>query len=94
MFGVAVFTGMRTTSTLHGDVPHFDELWLVLLNPRGLHFFRDDGDLGIARASHLRAGGRIQSFGPYSEPDPHVALERILQKLIFRGCALLATVPF
>ncbi|CAE7209322.1 unnamed protein product [Symbiodinium sp. CCMP2456] len=88
------FRGIRSTSTLHGDVPHFDELWLVVLSPRGLHFFRDDGALGIAKANHQYSGGRITVCGPCNEPDPHVALERILQNLNCRGCTLLATVPF
>ncbi|OLP96794.1 hypothetical protein AK812_SmicGene49100 [Symbiodinium microadriaticum] len=88
------FTGIRSTTTVQGDVLHFDELWLVVLGPRGLHIFRDDGELGIARASHLCRGGRIEVCGPYNEPEPHVAFERILQKLTSRGCTLLATVPF
>ncbi|CAE6950875.1 unnamed protein product [Symbiodinium sp. CCMP2592] len=88
------FTGIRSTSVLQGDVRNFDELWLVVLSPRGLHFFRDDGGLGIAKASHLGRGGCIQVCGPYNEPDPHAALEPILHKLICRGCTLLATVLF
>ena len=91
------FSGLKTTSTPRGEEPKFDELWLVVFSPQALHFFKDDGALGSAAArnsSYKHLGNWIYICGPSNEPNAHVALEVILQKLTCKGCTLIATVPF
>ena len=71
----------------------YDELWLVIYSPVGLHFLRHHGRLGLSsQGIHTAAKGHVlKLYAPAYEEDYQVALEAILSKLLLKGSLVLAT---
>ena len=74
----------------------FDQLWLGLYSPSGLHVLQYSGTVGLSSTGSSTGifGHDIQIRGPVGERSPVVALEVILDKLRLSGCELLATVTW
>ena len=72
----------------------FDELWLGVYSPRGLHVFLYRGSVGRSKAGDKTAldGHSIQLQGPSGQDCPDPCLDVIRGKLAGSGCKLLATV--
>lgn len=72
----------------------YDELWLVMYSPLGLHFLKNHGRFGLSTSGLSTAveGHQVQVYGPSQEMDSRVAAQVILAKLINSGCVLLAQV--
>ena len=72
----------------------YDELWLVMYSPLGLHFIKHHGQLGLSTTGLLTevSGHVLQVYGPSKEEDSTVAAHVVIAKLLRRGCLLLATV--
>ena len=87
------FKNIKTASARSGTAQMFDELWLGVFSPIGLHFFKGSSTLRytLSRGSE---GARFYAYGPANEPDIHSALAHILRKLTDSGCCLIATVLF
>ncbi|CAE7596143.1 unnamed protein product, partial [Symbiodinium sp. CCMP2456] len=71
----------------------FDQLWLGLYSPSGLHVLQYSGTVGLSSTGNATDifGHEIKICGPKHERSPAVALEVILDKLRLSGCELLAT---
>ena len=91
-----MFSDIKFASVKTGMAQYFDELWLAVFSPRGLHFFKHKAGFGMpADTAHARcAGGRIYVYGPKKQPDVNLALERILVNLCRGGCEPVATVQW
>ena len=79
--------------------PHlFDELWLVICSPVGIHFYRSEspGHLAFSRSGvatdHL--GLQKAVYGRSQQDNPLEALKTIGAKLISEGCELVAMVAW
>ena len=76
----------------------FDELWLAVYSPCGVHFYRakalDRLPLATNGIATQHSGLELQVRGPKNEGDPLEALRRIGEKMVLRGCELLATVQW
>lgn len=73
----------------------FDELWLVVYSPIGLHFFKHPG----GTVGYVETGLRMNENGPNivftasaHVLDVEAALEVIMQKMEQKGCHLFAEV--
>ena len=74
----------------------FDELWLGLYSPFGVHILKHVGSFGVSSAgtqTHT-AGHLVQAYGPVKQEDPKAALEAILAKFHAAGCDLLAVITW
>ena len=87
------FNNIKTASAISGAAQLFDELWLAVFSPSGLHFLKRSGTFG-ATLAWRSAGARFCVFGPRHEPDVHAALTTILDKMTDGGWCLIATVLF
>ncbi|CAE7506842.1 unnamed protein product [Symbiodinium sp. CCMP2456] len=87
------FSGLKTASAISGAAQMFDELWLAVFSPIGLHFLKCSGMFGATLARRSE-GTRFYVHGPAHEPDVHSALQHILDKMTKGGCCLIATVLF
>ncbi|CAE7384948.1 mad2l1-1 [Symbiodinium necroappetens] len=74
----------------------FDELWLGLYSPRGLHFLQHGGRLGRSTAGVETelVGHSILVYGARGHECLDTALDSILGKLQRSGCKLLATIAW
>ncbi|CAJ1376308.1 unnamed protein product [Effrenium voratum] len=72
----------------------FDELWLVIYSPVGLHIFKHHGSfcLSSAGARSDVAGRNIWIVGPANQRCPIQALQAMKQKLQTGGCEGIAEV--
>ena len=74
----------------------FDELWLGLHSPFGVHILKHVGSFGVSSAgtrTHTD-GHSVQAYGPVKQEDPKVALEAILAKFHAASCDLLAVITW
>eukprot|EP00440_Ansanella_granifera_P025205 gb/GFBE01027377.1/.p1 GENE.gb/GFBE01027377.1/~~gb/GFBE01027377.1/.p1 ORF type:complete len:421 (+),score=14.90 gb/GFBE01027377.1/:1-1263(+) len=74
--------------------PHFDELWLAIYSPYGIHMFIHDGTFGVSKAG-LRGSSKGFAVNVYSkkgEHDPQAALDIICSKLLTGGCRQVAVI--
>lgn len=79
--------------------PHlFDELWLAIYTPLGVHFYRSRSletlHLVSRGVATKHSGFQVQVRGPPKEADPLQALQKIQEKITSKGCELLATVQW
>ena len=76
----------------------FDELWLAIYSPIGIHFYQSESiqALGLATcgAATAHAGFQKSFSGPCGEGDPLKALKAIEAKMISKGCELVAVVEW
>ncbi|CAE7231170.1 mad2l1-1 [Symbiodinium sp. CCMP2592] len=74
----------------------FDELWLGVYSPRGLHIVQYGGSVGHSKAGAITdlEGYSVQVSGPSGQDCPDACLDVILRKLEQSGCTLLATVAW
>ena len=76
----------------------FDELWLAIYSPIGIHFYRSESiqALGLAScgAATAHAGFQKSFTAPRGEGDPLKALKAIEAKMISKGCQLVAVVEW
>ena len=72
----------------------YDELWLVIYSPIGLHFIRHHGQFGWSTNGVCTSitGHVLNVAGPAHEVDFRAALGIVLSKLCDHGSLLLATV--
>ena len=72
----------------------FDELWLAIYSPIGIHFIKHASGVGVSRRGVVTAsrGYAIQLYAPKGELDCTVALRTIVANVTHRGCVLLATI--
>eukprot|EP00930_Biecheleria_cincta_P057040 TRINITY_DN43041_c0_g1_i1.p1 TRINITY_DN43041_c0_g1~~TRINITY_DN43041_c0_g1_i1.p1 ORF type:complete len:143 (-),score=15.15 TRINITY_DN43041_c0_g1_i1:43-441(-) len=72
----------------------FDELWIVIYSPRGLHMFKHNSSFGLSSAGRQAParGNAICAYGPRNELDISISLEAMLAELELGGCQLLAEV--
>ncbi|CAE7945001.1 unnamed protein product [Symbiodinium sp. KB8] len=82
------FANIKTASATSGAAQMFDELWLAVFSPRGLHFLKCSGTFGATLAWRSE-GARFCVYGPAHEPDVHSALTTILDKMTEGGCCLI-----
>lgn len=75
---------------------HFEELWLAIYSPMGLHILRHSGTFGISFPSkgsrQWEEGFDIRAYSRTGETSIEAALDTIVSKLLKSGCHLLATV--
>ena len=76
----------------------FDELWLAIYTFVGIYFYRSRccNSLGFSKAgvaTEIR-GHKLYFYGPRGELNPLEALKTIQDKIISRGCELLAIVEW
>ena len=74
----------------------FDELWLGLYSPMGLHILKHVGNFGVTtRGIRTQAEGHaVTVYGPTGEEDPMAALQVILGKFRGAGCEPLAVITW
>ena len=76
----------------------FDELWLAIYSPLGVHFYRSRSlerlHLVTRGVATKHSGLQVNVRGPPREADPLQALEKIEEEMTCRGCELLATVQW
>lgn len=89
------FSGIKCAFDHVREQDSFDELWLVVYSPRGLHFFKHPG----RNNGYVEAGLRTDSFGhcmliraPRGSFDFAAALEAVMQKIKDIGCQLFVEV--
>ena len=89
------FSNIKFASDRTGTAQMFDELWLAVFSPFGLHFLKHNGVFGVSSQGLNKCqGARIRVVGPANEPNVKAALEQILCKLTCGGCEPIATVLF
>ena len=76
----------------------FDELWLAIYSPIGIHFFSSESihALGLATCGVATAHAGLQKCfsGPRGEGNPLKALKAIEAKIKSKGCRLVAVVEW
>eukprot|EP00440_Ansanella_granifera_P042887 gb/GFBE01046498.1/.p1 GENE.gb/GFBE01046498.1/~~gb/GFBE01046498.1/.p1 ORF type:complete len:431 (+),score=37.90 gb/GFBE01046498.1/:1-1293(+) len=80
----------------HSGSGHFDELWLAIYSPFGLHIFLHNGKFGrtgTGKNSQL-LGDSVVVYGLKGERGIPASLETMMSKLQAAGCQLLATVKW
>ena len=88
------FHGVKFWLSTSGS-PAFDELWLGLYSPLGLHIVKHvDGFVSTHGIRTHTDGHLVTVRGPRGEKDPMVALEVILDKFREKGCELLAIITW
>ncbi|CAE7796643.1 mad2l1-1 [Symbiodinium sp. CCMP2456] len=90
------FHGIKFGSESPATPAAFDELWLGLYTPRGLHVLQYGGSIGRCTAGVKTDldGHSVHVSGPSGQECPDASLEVILNKLEGSGCKLLATVAW
>eukprot|EP00930_Biecheleria_cincta_P096833 TRINITY_DN88615_c0_g1_i1.p1 TRINITY_DN88615_c0_g1~~TRINITY_DN88615_c0_g1_i1.p1 ORF type:complete len:425 (+),score=35.79 TRINITY_DN88615_c0_g1_i1:74-1348(+) len=75
---------------------HFDELWLAIYSPFGLHMFRHNGLIGVSSAG-IRAevgGGSVFVLSRKGIKDARQACDILIEKCLADGCERIATVSW
>eukprot|EP00440_Ansanella_granifera_P073756 gb/GFBE01080033.1/.p1 GENE.gb/GFBE01080033.1/~~gb/GFBE01080033.1/.p1 ORF type:complete len:423 (+),score=22.10 gb/GFBE01080033.1/:1-1269(+) len=88
------FTGVKYAQAGIRQEARFDELWLAIYSPFGIHMFVHNGTFGVATAGMRgqATGFDINIYSKRNEPNARVALDIICSKLAGAGCQLLAIV--
>ena len=94
---MCAFWGIKCA--LHGarECDAFDELWLAVYSPFGLHFFKHPG----GTVGYVESGQRMDAQGhciffraPAGVLDVRAALEAIIQNMTAKGCHFFAEVEW
>ena len=79
------------------DMDSYDELWLAIYSPFGIHFLKHPGgkvhfcDTGVGQQAF---GSDIDIYAPKHVLDVREALDEMLRKMKEWGCQPLATIPW
>ena len=89
------FQNIKCASYGVRDCDLFDELWLAIYSPRGIHVFKHPG--GQVRFSHSGlieqdSGQQIRVYSSLNVLDVREALDEMLHKMEAWGCQPLATI--
>ena len=89
------FSGIKCASAGTRDRELFDELWLAIYSPLGIHLFKHPGGhvrLSLTGLNEQEAGRKMFVRASQKVLDVRQALDEMLEKLENWGCELLATV--
>ena len=88
------FRGIKSAEAGVRHKALFDELWLAIYSPLGLHMFKHDGLFGLTSAGKrtVHLGMNINVYGPNRELCYRKALVAMQQKLQTHGCEPIADV--
>ena len=78
------FSGIKCAAAGARDHDFFDELWLVVYSPLGLHFLKHPGGTRLYVTTGLQiydCGGYISIAGPAGVQNVQAALKTILRKM-------------
>ena len=94
---ICTFSCIKSAAAGARDHDFFDELWLVVYSPLGLHFLKHPGSTRLYVATGLRTyecGNYIFFAGPAVVQNVQAALETILRKMEVAGCQQFAEIQW